>query len=140
MATALWANAALLAVILVVLLTRNGAPSLLPSAYAQQQQNANIAGGGGVYIMPAQLAQNQWGCYLLDIDSQDLVAYLYSPADRKLRFVAARNYKYDRRLSNYSTEPAPKDVQKLLELEGMTRKTEEPPAKSPEVAPNEPRQ
>lgn len=139
-AAALWANFGMLAAILGVLASRNGMPAVLPAAYGQQasdqRQQPNIAGGGGVYIMPAQLAVNQWGCYLLDIDKQDLVAYVYSPSDHKLRFVAARNYKNDPRLTNYSTEPSPRDVQKLVEMEGITRRTEEAPAKSPEVLPN----
>jgi len=69
-------------------------PSFLPAAYAQQQPP--IAGGGGVFIMPAQFSVNTWGCYLLDIDAQTVVAYQFYPGDRQLRFVAARNYRFGR--------------------------------------------
>lgn len=110
---ALWANAALLGLILLVLLSRSGGPSLLPAAFAQNQ--APIAGGGGVFVMPAQLSPQTWGCYLLDIDAQTLSCYQYWPGEKKLRLHAARTYKYDRRLENFNTDnPTPKEVQALI--------------------------
>jgi len=114
-ATALWANAALLAVILIVMLTRNGGiPSVLSAAYAQNQQP--IAGGGGVFIMPAQFKENVWGCYLLDVDSQTLCAYQYFAGDKNLRLAAARSYKWDRRLENFNTsDPNPRQVKAMLD-------------------------
>jgi hypothetical protein len=115
-ATALWANAALLAVILIVMLTRNGGgvPSMLPAAYAQNQQP--IAGGGGVFIMPAQFRENVWGCYLLDVDSQTICAYQYFAGDKNLRLAAARSYKWDRRLENFNTsDPNPRQVKAMLD-------------------------
>jgi hypothetical protein len=113
---ALYVNAAVLVAILVAILAKSdSAPSLLPAAYAQQQPP--IAGGGGVFIMPAQFSVNTWGCYLLDIDAQTVVAYQFYPGDRQLRFVAARNYRYDRRMANYNTTPAPAEIKDLVEKE-----------------------
>lgn len=137
-ALALWANAGLLAIILIFLVSRSGAPMFLSSAHAEQQPA--IAGGGGVFIMPAQLAQNLWGCYLLDIDAETIVAYTYQASDHKLRFVAARSYKFDRRLTNYSTDPPPQDIEKLMEMQKQVRTTEQGPEKSPDVTPVDPRQ
>src|SRR5947207_1868499 len=107
-AYAVYVNAAVLVAILIAVLSRNDSPSLLPAALAQHQ--APIAGGGGVFIMPAQFSVNTWGCYLLDIDAQTVVAYQFYPGDRQLRFVAARNYRYDRRLGNYNTSPPPPEI------------------------------
>ena len=80
------------------MLTRGGYPSFLSAAFAQPQQQAPIAGGAGVFVMPGQLANNMWGAYLLDVDAGTLVVYQYEPGNRQLHFVAARSYKYDRQL------------------------------------------
>lgn len=114
-AVALWANAALLLAILVVLATGGNArnwPAFAPRAYAQEQ--APIAGGAGVFVMPAQFSTNTWGCYLLDVDAQTLCAYQYYPGDKQMRFIAARSYKYDRRLADYNTAPSPREIQDLV--------------------------
>lgn len=114
---ALWVNAGLLAVILVVLLGRNGAPSILPAAFAQNQPP--IAGGAGVFIMPAQMQNNVWGCYLLDVDNKTLCAYQFYPGEKKLRLTAARSYRYDTKLENYNTEMPPREVKALLDKQGV---------------------
>ena len=114
---ALWVNAGLLAVILVVLFGRNGAPSILPAAFAQNQPP--IAGGAGVFIMPAQMQNNVWGCYLLDVDNKTLCAYQFYPGEKKLRLTAARSYRYDTKLENYNTEMSPREVKALLDKQGV---------------------
>ena len=114
---ALWVNAGLLAVILIVLLGRNGAPSILPAAFAQNQPP--IAGGAGVFIMPAQMQNNVWGCYLLDVDNKTLCAYQFYPGEKKLRLTAARSYRYDTKLENYNTEMPPREVKALLDKQGV---------------------
>jgi hypothetical protein len=114
---ALWVNAALLAVILIVLVGRNGAPSILPAAFAQNQPP--IAGGAGVFVMPAQMQQNVWGCYLLDVDNKTLCAYQFYPGEKKLRLTAARSYRYDTKLENYNTEMSPREVKALLDKQGV---------------------
>ena len=112
-ATALWANAALLAVIAVVLLNRSGAPTFMPAAYGQNQ--APIAGGAGVFIMPAQMQMNVWGAYLLDVDNKTICAYQFYPGEKKLRLTAARSYKWDTRLENFNTDIPPKEVKALID-------------------------
>ena len=114
---ALWVNAGLLAVILIVLLGRTGAPSILPAAFAQNQPP--IAGGAGVFVMPAQMQQNVWGCYLLDVDNKTLCAYQFYPGEKKLRLTAARSYRYDTKLENYNTEMSPREVKALLDKQGV---------------------
>ena len=127
LSAALWANALMLGGIMVSLWLRSGGPGWLPAALAAPQPA--IAGGGGVFVMPAQLDQNHWGCYLLDTDRQTLVAYQYSPSNHQLAFVAARNYRYDVMLHDYSTDPSTKEMEKLIQMENVSRHNAEvPPA------------
>lgn len=132
---ALWVNAALLGVIALSLVSRGGTgvPEFLPAAYAQNQ--APIAGGGGVFIMPGQLSGNTWGVYLLDVDQQTLAVYTYRPGERQLSLLAARTYRYDRRLTNYNTGggnagPSPDEVRELIDRASRPPPTT-PPAQSP---------
>src|SRR5436190_24385823 len=97
-AYALYANAAVLCAILIVMLFKDSSP---PAAFAQMQPS--IAGGGGVFVMPAQFSKDVYGCYLLDVDSQTLAVYRFDPADKQLRLTAARNFRYDRKLANFTT-------------------------------------
>jgi hypothetical protein len=110
----LYLNALLIAGVLVVLMTRNSTPSMLPAAYGQNQ--APIGGGAGVFIVPAQFAPNVFGCYLMDIDAQTLCAYQFFPSDKALRLLAARNFRFDRRLTNFNTDkPTPEEVKQIVE-------------------------
>lgn len=117
----LYLNAGLLALIAVALLSKPSAPQFLPVAMGQQglpPQQQPIAGGAGIFIMPAQFANNLWGCYLMDVDAQTLCAYMYYPGERQLRLAAARSFKYDRHLGNYNTaNPSPNEVKELVEKE-----------------------
>ena len=127
-AAALWANALVLGAILVILLTRSNSLSMMPQAFGADEQSRiplapqPIAGGGGIFLMPAQFAVNQWGCYIMDIDRQTLCAYQYMPPEHNLRLVAARNFTYDRQLKNFNTgsnpgEMSPGEVRKIVEKE-----------------------
>jgi hypothetical protein len=114
-ALALLANAILLAGILVTLLSRGHGSGFVPAAFGADQ--APIAGGAGVFIMPGQLGDRQFGCYLLDVDSQNLVVYQYEPGTRHLALVAARSYKWDRKLHDLSTSPPTEEIHRLFEKE-----------------------
>ena len=146
-AAALWANAILLAGILLVLVGRSNSASLLPSAFAADEQSRiplapqPIAGGAGLFLMPAQFAVNQWGCYIMDVDRQTICAYQYLPPEHQLRLVAARNFTYDRQLKNFNTgsnpgEMTPSEVRKLVEKEQEDERVKQsteaaPPAEAP---------
>lgn len=115
-AIALYLNAALLAAILVSIVSRDESPGFMPAAWAQNQPP--IAGGAGFFVMPAQFSDSTWGCYLLDVDTQTLCAYQWFLGEKQLRLVAARNFRYDRRLGNFNTDhPSPQEVQQLVEKE-----------------------
>jgi hypothetical protein len=111
---ALYVNAALLFSILVAMLARGNSGTALAAIPAPQP----IAGGANLYLMPAQFSANKWGCYILDIDAQTLLAYYYSPKNdgTDLQLVAARKITYDRRLTNFnSTEPSWMEVKKWVD-------------------------
>lgn len=112
----LWINAALLGIVAVALFTRSKDISLSSAAFGQLQ--SPIAGGAGVFIMPGQFSRDTFGCYLMDVDSQTLCVYGWDAEGRKLKLLAARSFRYDRRLSNFNTEnPSPAEVKDLIEKE-----------------------
>ena len=111
---ALYANAAAVALVGLALWSKNGTPSLLSAALAQQTPQP-IAGGAGLFLMPGQLAQNAWGCYVMDVDRQTLMVYQYQPGERWLKLTAARDFTYDRRLRSFNTDPQPTDIKKMVE-------------------------
>jgi hypothetical protein len=130
---ALCLNAAMLLAILLALASRDGRLTLASPALAETSMpsQAPIAGAGGLFIMPAQLSPNTWGCYLMDIDNQTLCVYQYSPGEKMLRLTAARNVQYDRRLGNFNTAPAPQEVKNLVEREQESQRAM--PPKSPQT-------
>jgi hypothetical protein len=133
-AYALWANAALLVAILVVLVGRDNSIKLTPAAFGQAQP----LGGGGLYIMPAQISSNIWGCYVMDIDQQTLCGYAMTGSPPELKLVTARNFRYDRQLGALNTAPPPSEVKAMLEKErdsGRVTGRDEPKHDSPEVKP-----
>ena len=131
---ALYVNAALLAVIAVGLLTRSsGTPSLLPSAFGQNQ--AAIGGGAGVFIVPAQFSDTSYGCYIMDVDAQTVCAYQYY--GKQLKLVAARNFRWDRRLHQFNSEnPTPDDVRRMIERQEQDARVRESQEPKPNPEPN----
>jgi len=131
---ALYVNAALFFAILIVLLNRGGSGGLLPSASAAPLAPAPIAGNGNLYVMPAQLLTNVWGCYILDTDSQILTAYSYN--GNQLKLVASRNVRFDHQLGSYNTHPDPEEIRKLVEIEReKIRGVDEPGKLAPSTGP-----
>jgi hypothetical protein len=133
LALALYLNAIMLGILIVVLVSRDSGTPLVPAALAQPvPRQQPIAGGAGLFMMPAQFAVNIWGVYLMDVDQQTLCAYQYLPGEKQLRLVAARNFTYDRKLHNYNTEkPTPAEVRDLIEKEQASERVK-PPGGAPE--------
>jgi hypothetical protein len=129
---ALCANALLLLMILLALVSRDGRSSMTSAAFAQMQPQPPIAGGNGIYVMPAQLSPNTWGCYLLDNGNHTLCVYQYSPGERLLRFAAARDFAYDRQLSDFNTQPPTTDVKDLVDRQRQGLHAAPATPKSPE--------
>lgn len=112
---ALYLNAGLLVAVLIALLSRGGVGT--PAVAAVPQGMPAIAGGGGLYMMPAQFSQFVWGCYVMDTDKQTLCAYEYIAGQKQLRLAAARNFKFDRDLRSYNTLPQPEEIERLVQLQ-----------------------
>jgi hypothetical protein len=135
---ALYVNASLLLALLAAVLAGGRIPSVLPEAYAAPAAPQPIAGGGGLYLMPAQFALNAWGCYVMDTDSQTLSAYVYFPGEKKLRLAASRLIRNDRKLQRFNSDnPTPDEVAGLLELEKAGRR-DAPRNEKPQEEPAEP--
>ena len=133
-AYALWANAAVLTAILVVLLGRDNSLRLTPAAFGQAQP----LGGGGLFLMPAQISSNVWGCYVMDIDAQTVCGYAMTGSPPELKLVAARNFRFDRQLGALNTSPPPSEVRAMLEKEKASDRVtgrDQPKVESPEVKP-----
>ncbi len=122
----LYLNAALLLGVLVVMVGKSDVP-LISAAQAQQVPQP-IAGGGGLFLMPAQLGPSVWGCFVMDVDRQTLMVYHYSPGEKMLRFMAGREFANDRRMRRYNTEPSPDEIKNLADKEADAARFV-PPAK-----------
>jgi hypothetical protein len=126
-AVALYVNAALLLAILVVLAGRDRTISLTPQAFGQAQPT--IAGGAGLFMVPAQFSSNIWGVYLMDVDQQTICAYTVTGSPPTLKLAAARSFRNDRRLGNYNTaNPSPAEVKDLVEKEQAGNRVNDRPA------------
>jgi hypothetical protein len=111
----LWVNAALLAGLVLAVVGRGNL--LGSSAMAAPSFSPPIAGGGGMFLMPAQFSMSTWGCYIMDIDKQTLCAYEFYPSEKQLRLVAARDFSNDHNLKRFNTSPDPDEVKKMTEME-----------------------
>jgi hypothetical protein len=131
---ALYVNAAVLLAVLVAMLSRGGPSiSVLPRAFGAEGGQP-IAGGGSLYLMPGQMSLNKFGCYVMDTDAQTLCVYEYYAGDKALRLVAARNFRHDRRLGNFNTDPDPRDVEKWVEVERSRGRVPSPAERDREKA------
>jgi hypothetical protein len=128
---ALYLNAALLGGILLTMLARDGRQvSLLPAAHAAD--GPTMGGGGNLYVIPGQFAERKFGCYLMDTDAQTLCVYQFEGSASKLKLIAARNFRHDRRLGHLNTEPDPKEIEVMVEGQRSGRRgADESPAGAP---------
>ena len=96
---------------------------------ADDSFETQAGGKGGIHLVPVQIARDSYGVVMVDTVSQTLWVYEINnrgPAYNNLRLLAARSWKYDRKLEDLNTSsPRPKEVQRLLENLGKKLKTEE---------------
>ena len=138
---ALYINAGLMAALLVAFLSR-GNGGMFGGGTPAMAAMPQIGGGGGLYMMPAQFTQYNWGCYLMDIDKQTLVAYEYIQGTKQLRLVAARYFRHDRELHDFNTTPSPSEIERIVKVgKAGLRGQEQPPegaGEGPATRPAEP--
>jgi hypothetical protein len=125
---ALYLNAALLAGILLTMLA-HGRVSLVPAAYGAD--GPAMGGGGNLFVIPGQFAERRYGCYLMDTDSQTLCVYQFEGSGQKLKLIAARNFRNDRRLGHLNTEPDPKEIEVMVEGQRAGRRGADDAAGAP---------
>jgi hypothetical protein len=130
---ALSANAIVLLLILLVMVSRDNRIGISSEAFGQLAQQPPITGGNGLFVMPAQLSPNTWGCYLLDSEHRTLCVYQFSPAEKLLRFAAGRNVENDRYLGDFNTIPSPEEIKDLVKRESEGVRATPPAVKSPET-------
>ncbi|MDB5295424.1 MAG: hypothetical protein JWO31_1407 [Phycisphaerales bacterium] len=116
---ALYVNAGLLAAVLVAVVSRGQGVGATAMAAGPALGAQPIAGGSGLYLMPGQLSQYTWGCYVMDVDRQTLCAYEYLPGTKQTRLVSARNFAFDRQLQDYNTAPSPDEIKRLTQVQGQ---------------------
>ncbi len=84
------------------------------SACADEQ---NIA-PSNLTVLPIQIGRDSYGIAMVDSTSEHMWVYEISKSgsNRRLRLIAARDWKFDKQLSQYNTsEPTPDQVKVLLE-------------------------
>lgn len=90
------------------------------------------AASSGMTLVPVQMTNGTWGCYLLDPQAQVLCIYQYVPGDRLLRLQAARSIAYDIKLKAFNTSPLPAEVAELLSKEAAGKPAQpDPPLVEP---------
>ncbi len=98
--TVLWIIAILLAIIATVLVVRPGDAFMVQRAYG----DAPMAGARGVFAFTGQLSKNQYGLFMMDVDTSNIWCYEYLPGTRKLKLVAARSFRWDRNLEEWCND------------------------------------
>ncbi len=105
-----WVIAGSLATIAVCMALRLDRP-MLPVASGQTS-----GGAGGIFAFSAQLDNDSYGVFMVDVDTMNIWCYEYLKGGPKLRFAAARSFMYDRYLENHNCEDlSPSDVKALVE-------------------------
>jgi hypothetical protein len=103
-----WLTAISLAVVAAFLLAELAWP-------ARADDDAGTASGGSLLAVAGKVNRDCYGLFLVNTRTGTVCVYEWQPAERKLRLMAARNCAFDMRLDEYNTEPAPREIKKLLD-------------------------
>jgi hypothetical protein len=86
---------------------------------AKAQAELQTGTESGILVIPVQIERDSYGLAMVDTVGQTLWIYELNsrgPVHNRLRLLAARSWRYDRRLQQYNTaEPRPEQVKRLLE-------------------------
>ncbi|MHC4571101.1 MAG: hypothetical protein ACYS0C_03355 [Planctomycetota bacterium] len=90
-----------------------------PGSPANAQAELQTGTESGILVIPVQLKRDSYGLAMVDTVGQTLWIYELNsrgPVHNRLRLLAARSWRYDKRLQQYNTaEPKPEQVKRLLE-------------------------
>jgi hypothetical protein len=79
-------------------------------------QSTRTAGAHGIFAFTGQMSKDSYGVFMVDVDAGTLWCYRFLAGTKNvLQLVAARDWRYDRYLSNFSTEPPTDFIQLQLE-------------------------
>lgn len=94
-------------------------------------QSPPLAGARGVYAFTGQIARDQYGLFMLDIDAGTIWCYAFDKVDgtQKLRLIAARTWIYDRYLQDFNC--AAPDFREIRALVTQQRQAETSQADEP---------
>jgi hypothetical protein len=108
---ATWLIAVSLAVIAVCLVMRTGASGGNP-VYAQ---SVGSGGARGIFAFTGQLSKDSYGVFMVDVDAGTLWCYRFASGRNALRLVAARDWRFDRYLTEFATDPPIATIKEQLD-------------------------
>lgn len=105
-----WVIAGLLAVLVTVLILRDGGGT--SPAWAQ----TGMLGARGLFAFTGQIGPEKYGLWMLDVDAGTVWCYEYSPITRRMKLLAGRTFRYDRYLENFNQDDGstPNIIEELL--------------------------
>ena len=94
------------------------AAALIVPLWTSGPVRAQDAGGlatGRYLAVAGRVTGESYGIYLIDTHSGSMAVYQYLASRKTLRLLAARNVNYDLQLDALNTEPAPREIQELVQ-------------------------
>ncbi len=88
----------------------------IPTQYACADEQS--VASKNLTVIPIQIGRDNYGIVMVDSVSEHMWVYEISKSgsNRRLRLIAARDWEFDKQLSQYNTsEPTPEQVKVLLE-------------------------
>ncbi len=113
-----------IAVALVVIATAEVLRSDGPIGSPAIAQPVTSGGARGLFAFSGQLSKNEYGVYMVDMDTMTIWVYEYLPQRGCMRLAAARTWRYDRYLENHNAcgELLPEAVEQLIENQRLDKR------------------
>ncbi len=80
-------------------------------------QSTVSAGAHGVFAFSGQVSKNAYGVFMVDVDAGTIWCYRFDQGGDKLKLVAGRDWRFDRKLENWGTEPPTNVIQQILNVQ-----------------------
>lgn len=86
-----------------------------------------MLGARGLFMMPMQLSQNEWGLSMMDVDAQTVWIYRINPSTQRMKLIATRSFRDDRFLEDFNNEsPTPREVRSEVSKQRQRQEIENP--------------